>query len=311
MIRTIGIVGCGVIGGSWAAHYLARGYDVVATDPAEGAERKLRQHVRSCWPALMELGLQPGATPDRLSFASDLAVVASGADFVQESGPERLEVKRQLVRDIDAAARPEVLIATSSSGLLISDIQTAARTPERVLLGHPYNPPHIMPLVEVIGGRLTSPEAIAQALTFYVANGKKPIHVRSEVRGHLANRLQAALVREAFYLLEQGVGTVADIDAAVTYGPGLRWALLGPFMTMQVAGGEGGIAHVMEHIGPAIESWWQDMKGISVVSDQIKAQLVAEVGEQMKNIVPERLIEQRDALLLAFLKLKAHADSIP
>src|SRR6266403_4517071 len=224
----IAVVGTGVIGASWAAYFLAKGFDVAATDPADGAEKRLRTLVDASWPALERVGLAEDASRNRLRFDRDIRRAVEGCAFIQENGPERVYVKRDLLAEISAAAPSDSLIATSSSGILISDIQDAAAHPERVVLGHPFNPPHLMPLVEVVGGRLTSEAAVEQALAFYRSIGKKPIHIRREVKGHIANRLQAALWREAFYLVEQGIASVEDVDTAIAHGPGLRWALLGP-----------------------------------------------------------------------------------
>ena len=240
----IAVVGTGVIGASWAAYFLAKGFDVAATDPAAGAENRLRTLVDGFWPALEHVGLAAGASRSRLRFDPDIMGAVEGCAFIQENGPERVDVKRDLLAKISAAAPSDSLIATSSSGILISDIQDAAACPERVLLGHPFNPPHLMPLVEVVGGRLTSADAIEKALAFYKSIGKKPIHIRREVKGYVANRLQAALWREAFYLVEQGIASVEDVDTAIAHGPGLRWALLGPFLNLHMSGGPGGIAHV-------------------------------------------------------------------
>src|SRR5258707_14296323 len=204
----IGVVGTGVIGAGWAAYFLARGFDVAATDPADGAEKRLRTLVDEFWPALERVGRAEGASRSRLRFDPDVTRAVEGCAFIQENGPERVDVKRNLLARISAVAPSDSLIATSSSGILISDIQDAAASPERVLLGHPFNPPHLIPLVEVVGGRQTSEDAIKKALTFYESIGKKPIHIRREVKGHVANRLQAALWREAFHLVEQGIGAV-------------------------------------------------------------------------------------------------------
>ena len=217
----IAVVGTGVIGASWAAYFLAKGFDVAATDPAAGAEKRLRTLVDGFWPALERMGLVDGASRSRLHFDPDIRRAVEGCAFIQENGPERVEVKRDLLAKISAAVPSDGLIATSSSGILISDIQDAAIHPERVVLGHPFNPPHLMPLVEVVGGRLTSEAAVKQALAFYGSIGKKPIHIQRVVKGHLANRLQAALWCEAFYLVEQGIASVGDVDTAIAYGPGL------------------------------------------------------------------------------------------
>jgi carnitine 3-dehydrogenase len=307
----VAVVGTGVIGASWAACFLAKGFDVVATDPAEGAEARLRSLVSDFWPALKRIGLAPGASPARLKFDGDLESTVAQAVFIQENGPERVDIKRDLIARIDAAAPADTLIATSSSGILISEIQNAAaHHPERVLVGHPFNPPHLIPLVEVVGGRATSAVAIEQALAFYTALGKKPIHIRREIKGHVANRLQAALWREAFYLVSQGIASVSEIDTAIAHGPGLRWALLGPFLNVHLSGGPGGIAHVLEHLGPPMESWWHDL-GTVALSTELNNQ-VAEGGDnELAGIDRAVLTSQRDALLLGLLEQKAKASQLP
>jgi carnitine 3-dehydrogenase len=230
-ITRIAIVGAGVIGASWATAFLARGMDVVASDPALGAEEALRKTVDAQWPAMQQIGLSPAASMERLRFAASPEDAVADAGFVQENGPERLDIKRDLFRRLDGAAPPDALLATSTSTIMISEFQDACpRHPERVVLGHPFNPPHLVPLVEVGGGRQTAPDAIERALNFYRAMGKHPIHLRREITGHVANRLQAALWQEAFNLVKAGVASVADVDAAIAHGPGLRWSLLGPFM---------------------------------------------------------------------------------
>jgi carnitine 3-dehydrogenase len=305
----VAVVGTGVIGASWAACFLAKGFDVIATDPAEGAEARLRSLVSDFWPALERIGLAPDASPARLKFDSDLASTVAEAVFIQENGPERVDIKRDLIARIDAAAPATTLIATSSSGILISEIQNAAeRHPERVLVGHPFNPPHLIPLVEVVGGRATSAAAIEQALAFYTALGKKPIHVRREIKGHVANRLQAALWREAFYLVSQGIASVSEVDTAISHGPGLRWALLGPFLNLHLSGGPGGIAHVLEHLGPPLESWWHDM-GTVALSTELNKRLAAGVDEELAGTDLAVLTSQRDALLLGLLEQKAAIDA--
>jgi carnitine 3-dehydrogenase len=306
----IGVVGTGVIGAGWAAYYLARGFDVAATDPAPGAEAALRALVGRMWVSLTRIGLADGASLDRLTFDADLSRALAGVDFVQENAPERLDLKRRLLRDISAAVRDDVIIATSSSGLLISEIQDAATHPERVVLGHPFNPPHLIPLVEVVGGRRTSAPVIAATVDFYRSIGKKPIHLQREVKGHVANRLQAALWREAFYLVDQGVATVADIDAAIAHGPGLRWALLGPFINLHLSGGAGGIGHMIDHLGPAIEDWWRDLGELTIDAD-VRAKLVDGVRDELSRVSVDLMTEERDALLIELLGRKAASTSLP
>src|SRR5215469_15946506 len=180
-IRRVAIVGTGVIGASWAAEYLARGFDVVANDPAPNAEADLRKYVGDAWEQLEAIGLSPGASRGRLTFTSNLKEALSNADFVQENGPERPDFKIKLFADMDDATAPDSLIASSSSGVTMSVIQSKCKRPERCVIGHPFNPPHIIPLVEVVGGTKTSPDAIRQAMAFYASIGKKPIHLRKEL----------------------------------------------------------------------------------------------------------------------------------
>ena len=295
MIKTVAVVGTGVIGASWAALFLAHGLDVVATDPAPGAEERLRADVAAT-------GI---AAPDQLTFVSDVAEAVADADFVQENGPEREDVKHAVFAALDAAARPDVVLASSSSGMLPSAIATAcAAHPERVLVGHPFNPPHLLPLVEVVPGEKTGESAVDQAMAFYTALGKKPIRLRHELPGHVANRLQAALWREAYSLVDRGVATVADIDTAISNGPGLRWAVLGPFAGQHLSGGPGGIAHVLEHLGPPTEAWWRDM-GDPSLTPELVDKIVAGVDEELGAIEPAELVARRDAVLRTLLASKA------
>lgn len=309
-IRTVAVVSTGIIGAGWATHFLARGYDVVATDPAEGAEARLRDFIARAWPTVERLGLAPGASADRLRFVSDLAEAVRGADFIQESGPERLEVKHRMIAEIEVAAPEDAIIASSTSGLTMSAIQKEARHPERILLGHPFNPPHLIPLVEVGGGEQTAPEAIEAAIAFYSATGKKPIRIRKEVKGHIANRLQVALWQEAISLVEQGVATVADIDTAIAHGPGLRWALMGPFLNLHASGGAGGVTHVLQHLGPAQREWARDLGSYPDTDDYI-APIAAGVEDELTGYDFEETLKQRDALLVDLLFAKQSAQEMP
>lgn len=307
-IKHISVIGCGVIGASWTAYFLAKGFHVTAYDPANDAESQLRELVSSFWPALEKQGLSPNADMAHLIFESDLSTAVKNADFIQENAPERLNIKHELLKTIEASVRPDVIIASSSSGLLVSDIQRGAMHPERIVLGHPFNPPHLIPLVEVIGGKLTSAETIESTLAFYKEIGKKPIHVRAEVKGHVANRLQAALWREAFYLVEQDVISVADLDVAISHGPGLRWALLGPFLNLHLSGGAGGIDHVLEHLGPPIEDWWSDLGEVKL-TPELRQKFVQGVQDELKSHDQADLLKQRDALLTDLLQAKEKAAS--
>ena len=247
-IRRIAIVGTGLIGAGWAAQYLAKGFDVVASDPAPNAEAALRTFVDGAWGLLTRVGLAEGASRDRLEFEPDMRRALRDADLVQENGPERPDFKIKLFADMDDATPVDSLIASSSSGITMDVMQSGCKHPERCVVGHPFNPPHVVPLVEVVGGAKTSQAALEQAMRFYAAIGKKPILLRKALRGHVANRLQAALYREIAYLVQEDVLSVEDADIAVCYGPGLRWGVMGPSLQWHLGGGPGGIHHFMEHL---------------------------------------------------------------
>lgn len=302
-VKRVAVVATGVIGASWAAYFLARGLDVDATDPSTGAEQRLREAVQSHWPVLTQQGLAVGASMQRLRFHAQMESALEQADFVQESGPERLDFKIELFRRMDAAAPAHTILASSSSGLSVTAMQSACNRPERVVLGHPFNPPHMIPLVEVGGGQHTSPESIADAMDFYTAIGKRPIHVKREIKGHIANRLQAALWREAFHLVNEGVASVTDIDTAIAHGPGLRWALMGPFMNLHLSGGDGGIAHVLDHLGGPIEDWWSDL-GTPSMSADLQRQVVDGVARELGKRSTGDMARARDALLIDLLRAK-------
>ncbi|HWE78918.1 MAG TPA: 3-hydroxyacyl-CoA dehydrogenase NAD-binding domain-containing protein [Pseudolabrys sp.] len=302
MSQHIAVIGAGTIGASWAALFLARGRDVAASDPSPQGEAFARRFIDNAWPTLETLGfVAPGASPSRFRFHTDPTAAADGAAFVQESGPEREAAKVNLFATIDAAAPPDTVIASSSSGLLISRITAKCRRPERCVIGHPFNPPHLIPLVEVVGGDRTSPQAIDAAMAFYRDVGKHPIHIKKEVRGHVANRLQAALWREAIHLVAEGVVSVTDADAAVAYGPGLRWALMGPHLTFHLAGGEGGMAHFMSHIGPAVQSWIDDL-GAPRLTPEVQQTIVAGVADEAGGRSIADLQRWRDRKLIDVLR---------
>ncbi|MFI9779229.1 3-hydroxyacyl-CoA dehydrogenase NAD-binding domain-containing protein [Streptomyces sp. NPDC051956] len=303
-VHRVAIVGTGTIGASWATHYLARGFDVTATDPAPAAEEALRSYVDAAWDAAATLGAEPGASPDRLRFTADMRQAVADADFVQENAPERPELKVKLFTDIDDATPPDSIIASSSSGITMSVIQAECRHPERTLIGHPFNPPHIMPLVEVVGGTKTSPETIREAMSFYAAIGKKPIHLKKELPGHVANRIQAALYREVVHLIEQGVLDVADSDDAVSWGPGLRWGVMGPNLLWHLGGGEGGIRHFMDTLMPRMTGMWQEL-GTPELTPELKEKIVNGVLEEADGHSVDELATQRDAMLLSLLAVRA------
>jgi 3-hydroxyacyl-CoA dehydrogenase len=303
-IRRIAIVGTGVIGASWAAQFLARGFDVIATDPAPNAEAALRKYVDTAWPAVSALGLAKTASRERLSFTVEMKKAISDADLVQENGPERPDFKIKLFAEMDATTPPDSIIASSSSGITMSVMQSACKRPERCVIGHPFNPPHMIPLVEVVGGEKTSPETVRRAMEFYASIGKKPIRLRKEVVGHVANRLQAALEREIVYLVDQGVLDVADADTAVCWGPGLRWGVMGPNMLFHLAGGPGGIQHALEHLGGPMAVWWKDLGSLTDWPPESKQTIIDGVLQEAGDRTVDRLAQMRDEVLLDLVKLR-------
>jgi 3-hydroxyacyl-CoA dehydrogenase len=305
-IRRIAIVGTGVIGASWAALFLAHGLEVIATDPAPNAEENLREYIDTAWPALEQLGLSAGASKERLSFTTKLSDALEGVDLVQENGPERPDFKIKLFADMDALTPETTILASSSSGIPIGISQSSCKHPERCVIGHPFNPPHLIPLVEVVGSEKTSPATIDRAIAFYASIGKRPIHVQKEVVGHVANRLQAALYREIVYLIDQGVLSVTDADAAVSWGPGLRWGVMGPNLLFHLAGGQGGIQHFMEHLAGPMTTWWKDL-GNPEFTPELKEKIVQGVLAEAGNQSINDLAEGRDRLLLGLLALRGTA----
>ena len=305
-IHRIAIVGTGVIGASWAAQYLARGFDVVATDPAPNAEANLRKYVDDAWGQLEAIGLSPGATRDRLSFTSDMKKALERADLVQENGPERPDFKMKLFADMDDATPEDSLIASSSSGITPSVMQTKCKHPERVLVGHPFNPPHIIPLVEVVGGARTAPEAIERAMAFYASIGKKPIHLKKELPGHVANRLQAALYREMLYLIEQGVLSVEDTDTAVCYGPGLRWGVMGQSLQWHLGGGAGGIKHFMDHLMDPLAGMMKAL-GTPNITPELKQTVIDGVLREAAGRSVDQLAHDENEVLIGLLRLRSSA----
>jgi 3-hydroxyacyl-CoA dehydrogenase len=303
-VRRIAIVGTGVIGASWAAFYLARGFDVVASDPAPNAEVNLRKHVDGAWEQLAAIGLAAGASRDRLTFASNMKEAVSNVDFVQENGPERSDFKIRLFADMDDVTPRDSIIASSSSGIMMSVIQSKCKRPERCLIAHPVNPPHLIPLVEVVGGAKTSRDAIQRAMTFYASIGKKPIHLQKEVPGHAANRLQVALYREVAYLIEQDVLSVADADDVVNWGPGLRWGLMGPSLQWHIGGGAGGIQHFVEHLMDPMTAMFKVLGNPEMTPD-LKRKITEGVLQEAANRSVAQLAREEEEMLLGLLRLRA------
>jgi 3-hydroxyacyl-CoA dehydrogenase len=303
-IRRIAIIGTGVIGASWTALFLANGLDVVATDVAPGAEAALKHFVAEAWPALQRLGLASGASRNRLSFTAALTDAVKDVDLVQENGPEKIEFKKTLYRQLDELLHPSVIIASSSSGLTMSEIQSACEMhPERCVIGHPFNPPHLIPLVEIVGGAKTSEATIQRAAEFYTSIGQRTVRVNKEMPGHVANRLQAALAREVYYLVAEGVVSAADVDTALCWGPGLRWGVMGNMMLNHLGGGPGGIEHFFQQFTGPMTAWWKTL-GSPVLTPEVQKKLINSVHAEVGSRSIDELAAERDEVLLGLIELR-------
>ena len=310
-IRRVAIIGTGVIGASWTALFLAKGLEVVATDVAPNAEAALKRFVEAAWPALKRLGLGPGASQSKLTFTPDLPTAVKGADLVQENGPERIDFKKKLYGQLDQLLPPDVIIASSSSGLTMSEIQSGcASHPERCVIAHPFNPPHLVPLVEIVGGTKTSEETIERASKFFKSLGKQTIRLNKEVPGHVANRLQAALAREVYYLVAEGVVSAADVDAALCWGPGLRWGVMGNMMLNHLGGGPGGIEHFFQQFTGPMAAWWKTL-GSPVLTPEVQKKLIDSVHAEVGSRSIDELAAERDEILLGLIELRTKGAKSP
>jgi carnitine 3-dehydrogenase len=306
-IRRIAIIGTGVIGASWSALFLAKGLQIVATDIAPNAEAALRKFVETAWPALQRLGLSPGASQSNLKFTPNFAQALADVDLVQENGPERIDFKQKLYKQLDELLPPDVIIASSSSGLTMSEIQKGAAThPERCVIAHPFNPPHLIPLTEIVGGAKTSEATIQRAAEFYTSIGQKTVRVNKEMPGHVANRLQAALAREVYYLVAEGVVSAADVDTALSWGPGLRWGVMGNMMLNHLGGGPGGIEHFFQQFTGPMAAWWKTL-GSPVLTPEVQTKLINSVHAEVGSRTVEELEAERDEILLGLIELRTKA----
>lgn len=301
-VRTVGMIGLGAVGCGWAATYLARGYEVIANDPDPEAREKAQSFLRQAWPALRRLGIASSEEPPlgRLTMAS-LENVATNADIIHENAPEKVEVKRALLAQVEQHCRPDILIGSSSGGLPPSDIQTGLSSSWRVLVIHPFNPPHLVPLVEIIGGKDTAPEAVAWALAFMAGLGKHPIKVDREVTAYLTNRLQFALLREAIHCVAEGIASPQAVEDAVRYGLGPRWAVMGALTTMTLAGGRGGMARTISNFAPAMDSWFAAL-GAPRLTPDIQEKLVAASETITRGKTIDEWIAERDQNLVTLLQ---------
>ena len=300
-IKTVAVIGTGVIGAGWAARVLAHGLDVIAWDPGADWQSRLRAAVENAWSALCKLGLYPGASLERMHYADSLETACATADFIQESAPERIELKRSLHARIDALARADVIIASSTSGLLPSDFQADCRRPERVIVGHPFNPVYLLPLVEVLGGRKTTDENIDRAVAFYTDMGMHPLRVRTEIEGFLSDRLQEALWREILHLVNDDVADTEELDAAIIYGPGLRWAFMGTCLAFHTAGGDAGMRDFMKQFGPALKLPWTKLEAPEL-TDELIDKMTTGTRQQAAGRTVKELEQLRDDCLIAIMQ---------
>jgi carnitine 3-dehydrogenase len=299
----IAIIGTGVIGTGWAARLLANGHQVSVWDPSPQFGERITATIERLWPTLERLGITEGASRENLEISETLEAACAGADFVQESAPENLEIKRELHAELDRAAPATAIVASSSSGLLPTDIQSATEHPERFLIGHPFNPVYLLPLVEIVGGEQTDPASIEKAKTFYASLGMHPLIVRKEIEGYLSDRLQEALWREALHLVNDDIATTEELDDAIIYGPGLRWAIMGTCLTFHLAGGESGMRHMLRQFGPALKLPWTKLEAPELTEsliDKMVEGTAAQAGDrsigELEKLRDDCLIDIMNAL---------------
>lgn len=298
----VAIIGTGVIGTGWAARLLANGYAVTAWDPSPAFEDRMKADIDRLWPILEKSGLSTTASPARLTCSRTLGEACDGAMHVQESVPENMEIKRQVHREIDAATHPTAIVASSSSGLLPSEIQTACEHPERMLIGHPFNPVYLLPLVEIVAGEQTDPAVTSRLKAFYHSIGMHPLVVRKEIEGYLSDRLQEALWREALHLVNDGVASTEELDDAIIYGPGLRWAIMGTCLTFHLAGGQGGMKHMLEQFGPALKLPWTKLEAPEL-NETLISRMVEGTQHQAAGKSVDDLEQLRDNCLIEIMQV--------
>ena len=300
-INQVAVLGAGVIGASWTSLFLAAGLKVNVYDPADNAQQSVRDYIKRAWPTLEALNMTEHGDADNLSFFDDPSKAVHGAQFIQESVPERLPIKHELYQQIEDSLEPGALVASSASGLLLSEMQQGWKDPSRFILGHPFNPPHLIPLVELLANDKTEDGVIERAQDFYKQVGKVTIRVNREVPAHVANRLQAALWREAIYLVESGVASVEDVDKAVWAGPGLRWAAMGPHMLFHLGAGEGGLKEFCKRYGDSFHRWWDDLGDVTLTS-KLTDSLAQGIEQEANGKDVQTASAERDALIVAMLR---------
>lgn len=296
-IKHLAVIGTGVIGNGWISRFLAQGYKVTAFDPDEKAEENTLKYIKRAWPYLQKMGLAGKALPEGLTFVTKIKDAVMDADLIQENVPERKELKKKVLSDIDQFSKPEAIIASSTSGIMPSVLQESLNNPQRVIVAHPFNPVYILPLVEIVGGQLTHASVVENAAEFYKSIYMKPLIIRKEIEGHIADRLMEALWREALHLVNDGVATTDEIDAAITYGAGLRWAQMGPFLTFHLAGGNQGMRHMLEQFGPTLKLPWTKLEAPDL-TDELKEKIILGCEEHADGKTVSELENERDEFLV-------------
>ncbi len=305
-IKTVGIAGTGVIGAGWAARFVAHGLDVIASDPAPGAEESLNTKIATAWPAMQKLGGGHELPRGNLSFTASLEEMAETADWIQEAAPEREDLKISLFRQMDAVSNEDVVIASSSSGFLPSRLQSECAKPGRVIIGHPFNPVYLLPLVETVPGDQTSAEIMQRAGDFYQSVGMKVLRLKREIDGYICDRLQEALWREALHIMDKDIVSAGEIDDSIIYSAGLRWAFMGPFLTYHLAGGEGGMRHFLAQFDPALELPWTDL-AFPKWSDALENKIVQDCDNSYgETSVQQWEAKRNDVLVDIMAVLKKH-----
>jgi len=301
-VERVAIIGTGVIGSGWAAHFLRHGMMVTAWDPAPDAEARLRQRVVDAWPILERIGLHADASLENLRFADSLSEAVADAQFVQESVPERLPIKIDTLSQIDAACPPDTVIASSTSGYLMTEMAVDCQRPERLTVAHPFNPPYLMPLVEVVAGKKTSDASHQWAVDLYRTTGKQPLKLTKEVPGFIADRIMEAVWREILHMIDNDMATVDEIDASVRYGPGLRWAIMGPLSVLHLGGGEGGMAHLIHQFGPSLKAPWTFLEAPEL-TDELANKVINGCHQLTEGKPIRELEKERDELLIQMIEL--------
>ncbi|SFL59493.1 carnitine 3-dehydrogenase [Gracilibacillus orientalis] len=300
--NTVAVIGTGVIGNGWIGRFLAQGLDVIAFDPAEGAEERTRNVVGQVWPALEKLGMAEGASQDRLTFVSTIEEAVQSAGFIQENVPEREDIKKDVLTSIDQYAKPEAIIGSSTSGIMATTLQEGLQHPGRVIVAHPFNPVYILPLVELVGGEATDATEMEKAKAFYQSIQMKPLVIKKEIEGHVADRLMEALWREALHLVNDDIVTTEEVDAAIIYGAGLRWAQMGPFLTFHLAGGDQGMRHMLEQFGPALKKPWTKLEAPELTED-LKEKVIDGCESHAGDVPIAELEDKRNEFLVKLLDL--------